>query len=149
MTNPSFPRCSDQTLRTRSRYTSRDSMPKRRKIIPARPAPIQLPLFAESATLVRTLPRREEDRYYRLEVRPNLFGRALHVCSWSRSGTSDCHRLDPPSGPRRRHQYTGRTHPRQALSRLSGPHTISKAPDTTPTKRTARPRTLLPNPRHS
>ena len=74
-------------------------MPKRRKLAPARPAPIQLPLFAEAATLVRTLPERDEHRYYRLEVRPDLFGRALLVCSWSRSGTSGCHRLDHHPDP--------------------------------------------------
>ena len=43
-------------------------MPKRRESAPARPAPIQLPLFAEATTLVRTLPEREDHRYYRLEV---------------------------------------------------------------------------------
>jgi len=43
-------------------------MPKRRKTALARPAPIQLLLFAEAATLVRTLPERDEHRYYRLEV---------------------------------------------------------------------------------
>ena len=74
-------------------------MPKRRKSAPARPAPIQLPLFAEAATLVRTLPERDEHRYYRLEVWPDLFGRARLVCSWSRSGTSGCHRLDHHPDP--------------------------------------------------
>ena len=74
-------------------------MPKRRKPALARPAPIQLPLFAEAATLVRTLPERDEHRYYRLEVWPDLFGRALLVCSWSRSGTSGCHRLDHHPDP--------------------------------------------------
>ena len=74
-------------------------MPKRRKLTLARPAPIQLPLFAEAATLVRSLLERDEHRYYRLEVWPDLFGRALLVCSWSRSGTSGCHRLDPHPDP--------------------------------------------------
>ena len=74
-------------------------MPKRRKPALTRPAPIQLQLFAEAATLVRTRPERDEHRYYRLEVWPDLFGRALLVCSWSRSGTNGCHRLDHHSDP--------------------------------------------------
>ena len=74
-------------------------MPKRSKTAPAQPAPIQLPLFAEAATLVRTLPERDQHRYYRLEVWPDLFGHALLVCSWSRSGTSGCYRLDPHPDP--------------------------------------------------
>ena len=74
-------------------------MPKRRKFAPARPAPIQLPLFAEAATLVRTLPERDEHRYYRLEVWPDLFGRALLVCRWGRIGTRGWHRLDPHPDP--------------------------------------------------
>ena len=56
-------------------------MPKRRKTAFTRPAPIQLPLFAEAETLVRTLPERDEHRYYRLEVWPDLFGRALPLGS--------------------------------------------------------------------
>ena len=84
---------------TRRRYTSRGSMPKRRKTALARPAPIQLPLFAEAATLVRTLPERDEHRYYRLEVWPDLFGRALLLCRWGRIGTPGCHRLDPHPDP--------------------------------------------------
>jgi len=74
-------------------------MPKRRKSASARPAPIQLLLFAEAATLVRTLPDREEHRYYRLEVWPDLFGHALLVCKWGRIGTNGCHRLDPHPNP--------------------------------------------------
>lgn len=57
-------------------------MPKRSKTAPAQPAPIQLPLFAEAATLVHTLPERDQHRYYRLEVWPDLFGHALLVCKW-------------------------------------------------------------------
>jgi len=74
-------------------------MPKRRKTAIARPAPIQLPLFVEAATLVRTLPERDQHRYYRLEVWPDLFGHALLVCKWGRIGTGGCHRVDPHPDP--------------------------------------------------
>lgn len=74
-------------------------MLKRRKPTLAQPASIQVPLFTETTTLIRTLPERDEHRYYRLEAWPDLFGRALLVCSWSRSGTRGCHRLDPHPDP--------------------------------------------------
>lgn len=74
-------------------------MPKRRKPALAWPVPIQLPLFAEAATLVCTLPERDEHRYYRLEVWPDLFGHAMLVCRWGRIGTRGCHRLDPHPDP--------------------------------------------------
>ena len=66
-------------------------MPKRRKPQPGRPAPIQLPLFAEVASLIRVSPERNEHRFYRLEVWPDLFGRALLVRHWGR--------LDPHPDP--------------------------------------------------
>jgi len=62
-------------------------MPKRRIKTPARPAPIQLPLFAEAASLVRVRPALNERRYYRMEIWPDLFGRALLVRHWGRIGT--------------------------------------------------------------
>ncbi len=74
-------------------------MPKRRQAAPAQPAPIQLPLFAEAATLIRSRPGRDEERFYRLEVWPDLFGRALLVCRWGRLGTSGWRRLDPHPDP--------------------------------------------------
>jgi hypothetical protein len=43
-------------------------MPKRRKPAPDWPAPIQLPLFAETASLVRVRPALREWRYYRMEI---------------------------------------------------------------------------------
>ena len=43
----------------------------------ARPVPIQLPLFADAASLIRVRPERNEWRFYRMEVCPDLFGRAL------------------------------------------------------------------------
>jgi hypothetical protein len=59
-------------------------MPKRKTMAPARPAPIQLPLFAETASLVRVRPALNEWRYYRMEIWPDLFGRALLVRQWGR-----------------------------------------------------------------
>jgi hypothetical protein len=50
------------------RYTSRDIMPKRKPMAPARPAPTQLPLFTEAVSLVRIRPGLNEWRYYRMEV---------------------------------------------------------------------------------
>ncbi len=41
--------------------------------------PIQLPLFPERVSLSRIRPEMNEWRYYRLEVWPDLFGRALLV----------------------------------------------------------------------
>ena len=81
--------------RRRSRYTFRDLMPRRRQPGPERPAPVQLPLFAEAASLVRVRPERNEFRYYRLEIWPDLFGRALLVRHWGRIGTEGRRRLEP------------------------------------------------------
>jgi predicted DNA-binding WGR domain protein len=74
-------------------------MPKRRKPRPGRPTPIQLPLFAEAASLVRVSPERNEHRFYRLEVWPDLFGRALLVRHWGRLGTPGRRCLDPHPDP--------------------------------------------------
>ena len=70
-------------------------MPKRRQTRSGRPAPIQLPLFAEAASLVRIRPERNEWRFYRIEVWPDLFGRALLARHWGRIGTQGRIRLDP------------------------------------------------------
>ena len=72
-------------------------MPKRRT--PPRPAPIQLPLFAEEASLIRVRPERNEWRYYRMEIWPDLFGRALLARHWGRLGTQGRIRLDPHPDP--------------------------------------------------
>jgi predicted DNA-binding WGR domain protein len=72
-------------------------MPKRRRTL--RPAPIQLPLFAEAASLIRVRPERDEFRYYRLEIWPDLFGRALLARHWGRLGTQGRLRLDPHPDP--------------------------------------------------
>ena len=72
-------------------------MPKRR--VPLRPAPLQLPLFAEAASLIRVRPEHNEFRYYRLEIWPDLFGRALLARHWGRLGTQGRLRLDPHPDP--------------------------------------------------
>ena len=83
----------------RKRYTSRDSMPKRRQTPPALPAPVQLPLFAVTASLVRICDELNQWRYYRMEIWPDLFGRALLVRQWGRIGTEGRRRLDPYPDP--------------------------------------------------
>ena len=74
-------------------------MPKRRNPRPSRPAPVQLPLFAEAASLIRVRPEHNEFRYYRLEIWPDLFGRALLARHWGRLGTQGRIRLDPHPDP--------------------------------------------------
>src|ERR1700712_1572721 len=70
------------------------------KAAPARPAPIQRPLFAEAASLIRVRAEHHEFRFYRLEVWPDLFGRALLSRQWGRLGTGGRCRLDPHPDPR-------------------------------------------------
>jgi len=74
-------------------------MPKQCQFWPARPAPIQLPIFAEEASLIRVCPERNEFRYYRMAVWPDLFGRALLARHWGRLGTQGRIRLDPHPDP--------------------------------------------------
>jgi predicted DNA-binding WGR domain protein len=69
-------------------------MPRRPKISPT-PTPVQLPLFPERVSLARVKPELNEWRFYRLEVWPDLFGRALLVRHWGRIGTQGRMRLDP------------------------------------------------------
>jgi predicted DNA-binding WGR domain protein len=71
-------------------------MPRRRQ---PRPVAIQLPLFAEAAALVRVRPERNEFRYYRMEIWPDLFDRALLLRQWGHIGTAGRHRLDPHPDP--------------------------------------------------
>jgi predicted DNA-binding WGR domain protein len=68
-------------------------MPRRPKAPPT-PIPVQLPLFPERVSLARVKPELNEWRFYRLEVWPDLFGRALLVRSWGRIGTQGRMRLD-------------------------------------------------------
>jgi len=63
------------------------------------PPPEQLPLFADAASLVRVRPEQNEHRYYRAEVWPDLFGRALLMRHWGRVGTAGQQRLDPHPDP--------------------------------------------------
>ncbi len=94
-------------------------MPKFRHSASAVPSPIQLPLFAEAASLIRVRPDRNEWRFYRMEVWPDLFGRALLLRQWGRIGTEGRRRLDPHpdagaalahiAGTKRRRGYHDRT----------------------------------------
>lgn len=56
--------------------------------------PLQLLLFPDQAALIRIRPERNEWRYYRLAVWPDLFGRALLARQWGRIGTQGRVRLD-------------------------------------------------------
>ena len=60
-------------------------MPKPPKRHAARPVPIQLPLFADAASLIRVRPERNEWRFYRMEVWPDLFGHVLLLRQWAAS----------------------------------------------------------------
>src|SRR5271166_6939955 len=57
--------------------------------------PIQLPLFPDQAAFTRIRPELNEWRYYRMEVWPDLFGRALLARHWGRIGAPGRIRLDP------------------------------------------------------
>jgi predicted DNA-binding WGR domain protein len=61
--------------------------------------PIQLPLFPDYVALTRIRPDRNEWRFYRLEIWPDLFGRALLARHWGRLGTQGRIRLDPHPDP--------------------------------------------------
>jgi predicted DNA-binding WGR domain protein len=61
--------------------------------------PVQLPLFPDSAVLCRIRPELNEWRYYRMEVWPDLFGRALLMRQWGRIGTDGRQRTDPHPDP--------------------------------------------------
>jgi predicted DNA-binding WGR domain protein len=74
-------------------------MPKCQKRAAARPLPVQLPLFAEAASLIRVRPECNEWRFYRMEVWPDLFGGALLLRQWGRIGTEGRRRLDPHADP--------------------------------------------------
>ena len=58
---------------------------------------LQLPLFPDQAVLTRLRPEQNEWRYYRMEVWPDLFGRALLLRHWGRIGTEGRYRLDAHS----------------------------------------------------
>ena len=97
--DPGVPRAVALAFFGQECYISRDIMPKRRKTLPALPAPVQLPLFTETASLVRICDELNQWRYYRMEIWPDLFGRALLVRQWGRIGTAGRRRLDPYPDP--------------------------------------------------
>jgi predicted DNA-binding WGR domain protein len=66
---------------------------------PGAPRPHSASAFAEVASLIRVSPERNELRFCRLEVWPDLFGRALLVRHWGRLGTPGRRRLDPHPDP--------------------------------------------------
>lgn len=66
----------------------------------APPALVELPPFVETASLIRVRPEWNEWRFYRMEVWPDLFGRALLVRQWGRIGTEGHRRLDPHPDPK-------------------------------------------------
>ena len=61
--------------------------------------PIQLPLFPDAAALTRIRPERNEWRFYRLAVWPDLFGRALLARHWGRIATPGRIRLTRAAKP--------------------------------------------------
>ena len=61
--------------------------------------PLQLPLFPDRAALIRVRPDRDETRFCRMEVWPDLFGRALLVRHCGQIGTKGRRRLDPHPDP--------------------------------------------------
>jgi predicted DNA-binding WGR domain protein len=63
------------------------------------PKPVQLPLFPERVSLARIRAELNEWRYYRMEVWPDLFGRALLVRQWGRIGTVGRWKLEPHHDP--------------------------------------------------
>ena len=71
--------------------------PKRPQAPAAPPAPAQLPLFPDTAALARGRPEHNERRFHRLEIWPDLFGRALLLRHWGRIGAEGRCRLDPHS----------------------------------------------------
>jgi predicted DNA-binding WGR domain protein len=56
--------------------------------------PLHFPLFPDRAVLTRIRPEKNEWRFYRMEVWPDLFGRALLARQWGRIGTQGRIRLD-------------------------------------------------------
>ena len=68
-------------------------------------------IWLRHLTLTRIRPERNEWRFYRIEIRPDLFGRALLARQWGRIGTAGRARLDP-------HADAGAA--MNALARLAG-----------------------------
>jgi predicted DNA-binding WGR domain protein len=56
--------------------------------------PVQFALFPEVVELTRVRPELNEQRFYRLEIQPDLFGRTVLIRRWGRIGTSGRQRLE-------------------------------------------------------
>jgi len=56
-------------------------------------------MFPDQASLARIRADRNEGRFYRMAVWPDLFGRALLARQWGRIGTTGRVRLDPYPDP--------------------------------------------------
>ena len=90
--------------------------------------PFQLPLFPDQASLTRIRPARDESRFYRLEVWPDLFGHALLA-------PVGPHRLRRPAAPRSPpgpgcgRQRPRPARPRQAPPRLPGLRRMTGTPN--------------------
>ena len=61
--------------------------------------PCRLALFPERAVLVHIRPELNERRFYRIEIWPGLFGRALLLRHWGRISTGGYRWLDPHPDP--------------------------------------------------
>ena len=99
---------------------------------PARPAPIQLPLFAEAASLIRVRPERNEWRFYRLgdlarPVRPRPARPATGAASAPKAAAAST-----PPRSRRRPQRPRPARPRQTPPRLPGPRRMTRRPQPPP-----------------
>jgi hypothetical protein len=109
-------------------------MPKRRKPGLERYTPIELPLFAEAASLIRVRSECNEFRYYRMEIWLDLLGRALLLRQCGRIGTPGSppprspSPSPSPSRPRRRYQCARRPRLPKTPPRLSGRHRMSRRP---------------------
>ena len=89
---------------------------------------MQLPLFAEAASLARIRPERNEWRFYRMEVWPDLFGRALLLRQWGRIGTEGRRRLDPHPDPGAALNALARLAGAKTAPRLPGPRRMTRSP---------------------
>jgi predicted DNA-binding WGR domain protein len=69
-------------------------------IIAAMPNALHQPsLFPENVSLCRIDPAKNEWRFYRMSVAPDLFGRATLIRHWGRIGTQGRMRLDAHPDP--------------------------------------------------
>jgi integrase/recombinase XerD len=90
--------------------------------------PMQPPMFPDQASLTRIRAEQNEWRFYRMEIWPDLFGRALLARQWGRIGSAGGVGLRP--APRRRcpDQRAGPPRRRQTSARLSGQPGLTRRP---------------------